>query len=116
MKVNKKLLKKTLHHQLRYLDKRNSNGAQSSNNIGVRTSYQLDEIDTINDDEQDLFNDPEIVNEQPHIINKFPFIKYLDYKRPIDSRVRSQIKTKDDFEDVNKYNIMTPDEIELKKI
>ena len=52
------------------------------------------------------------MNESPLILQKYPFVKTLDVKKPVDSRMRSNLRTKQDFDDVNKYNFPTPEELE----
>ena len=46
--------------------------------------------------------------ESPVIEKYFPFVKVVDQKRPVDTQVRTSIKTKETFEKTDKYVLVDP--------
>lgn len=60
--------------------------------------------------------DPDIpITEDQEVQKKFPFVKSIEYGKPIETRLRASIRTKQDFESIDKLNDLGPEENEKRK-
>ena len=57
--------------------------------------------------------DPDIPLAEDNEVKKhFPFVRSIDYGKPIDTRLRASIRTKQDFDSIEKLNDLGPEEVE----
>ena len=60
--------------------------------------------------------DPDIPLEEDNEVQKhFPFVRSIDYGKPIETRLRASIRTKQDFDSIEKLNDLGPEEVERRR-